>query len=81
MFSPPLACFYHAIQVGNFGPLKPQVVREDVFSSFLYEAFLILICFVFVPLVSVPVLLELLILCFFFYHSDLIAKAYGRRQQ
>lgn len=69
MFSLPLACFYHAIQVGNFGPLKPQVVREcdqDVFSSFLYEAFLILICFVFVPLVSVPVLLELLILCFFF---------------
>lgn len=50
-------------------------------SSSLYEAFLILIYFLFVPLVSVPLLLELLILFLFFHHSDLIAKAYGRRQQ
>lgn len=48
-------------------------------SSFLYEAFLILIYFVFVPLIAVPLLQELLKL--FLYHSDLIAKAYGRRQQ
>lgn len=38
----PLDGFYHAIQAGNFGPFKPQVVRkcDKMFvSSFLYEAF------------------------------------------
>lgn len=41
-FSLPLDGFYHAIQAGNFGSFKPQVVRkcDKMFvSSFLYEAF------------------------------------------